>query len=624
MANPEGIADGNLTFVEGQDASMHPDSIGQGAYYAGVNVTANEGELGPRWGFEKKTLTFPEGGVTQKNLEVKSYENVFLTGKYQGRATYKVGDITYIVTLISGVIFFIDVYQRLVTVVEIEDGSSIDESQDRINMEVADKYLIIHDYPAKPVIIEGLTARRSDLDAYEVPISTNGAYSQNRLFIANEGDEFTAGDPTGSLATPDAPITFEEVQLNNSAYVGQVFALPTGYNRQQISAMSFLPVVDTATGVGPLLISTEEQVFSFGANTPRANWENGQFGSLFIQYPGIASQRAFDFMNSDMIYLGSDGTVRTVSMSRQQQNRWSKLPISEPVKNWMKFWDKDLIKFGAVTVFNNKVFITANPYRTKAKSNDNFNVFDYAHGGFVVLELDNLTSFGETGAPTWAGLWTGVNPMDMVRLKDRMFVFSKDNDRINTLYEVTPDKTYDVDGDCVRQVKSVVYTRDYFVETKLSYKTLDSISLGMERVKGDFKVDIKYKPLHASKFLPWGSFEHYAPWRTDEVPGIDALFGFDGHSFNDLLFGIPPTDVSVGSSYELPNYTKTTQLRLEIEGIQWALNYIRILAQAEPENTTEGAVNAQEAGRYKNTLIPNYQHNDWYTGPFKSCEELIT
>lgn len=616
------IVDGNVNFIQGQDASKQPDVIGASAYAAGINVTAHEGDLKPRWGIDKISLDVQDGGVKKKNQQTKSYKTIYRTGKYQGSHEYVIGGVSYIIAVIGGTIFATHPERLTVSVIEIDDGTRISEKHDRVNISVADKYLVIHDYPAYPVILDGFAAYRSSSIVDEsgnvigVPISVDSTYSQNRLFIMNEGDEFTAGDPAGATGFVQAPVSFEEILLSGSNYFGQVFSLPTGFNKEKITACTFLPVVDTSTGIGPLLISTRRQVFAFNAQSQRSTWENGRFGSLFMQDPGLAGPRAFDFLNSDLIYLGSDGSVRTMSMSRQQQNRWSKVSISEEVKNWLKYWDKDLIKFAAVTVFRNKVFITANPYRTPAKTLNDRKVFDYAHGGMVVLELDNMTSFGETGAPTWAGLWTGVRPMDFIKVQGNLYIYAKDSNRINTLYKVNPDRTYDTDGENIRQVKSIIYTRDYFSENKLSYKSLENILLNIQNVKGDFSIEVLYKPSHGEVFKPFGYFEHCAPWRSLNVFDINNPFGFKGHNFSNMLFCEPPDIEGSLVNQDLYDYFSTMQFKINITGIHWALKSLRVLANAEPENRTESIINAQENGRFNSPLIPLDKSKDWQIPEF--------
>lgn len=580
--------DGTFDFLGGQDASKNPDSIAKNAYAAGVNVSCIRGDLTPRWGFEKKELTFQDGVLYQQNLYTKSYEEVFRTGKYQFSGRYTIGTTEFIVIVISGVIYLIDSNTFEVQVLTIADGSTLNPYANRLNGTVAGRFFVIFDWPAYPVIIDGLEARRADPDDNEVPISVLGAYNQNRLFVANAGNEFTGGDPAGSLATPDAPITFNEVLTPASNYFGQIFQLPTEYFNLPITAMAFMQVVDTSTGIGPLLISTRNQVFSFLTQQPRSAWENGQFGSLFVQSSGFAGPRSFASVNSDIFYLGYDGQVRTISMSREEQRRWAKIPLSKEVENWLIFNDRELIEFSAVEYFQNKVFITANPVRTKCLDLDNNSINDFAFGGMVVLELDNLSNFGTPGNPAWAGLWTGVRPMDFLTLGDRMFIMSKDFYRVNNLYEVTPNRTYDLIDGKIRQVKSQIYFREHDFETPLNNKEVRNIDVALEDVKGDFNLSVYFKPSQSPNFLFWRDFCHKAPWRNCGNVNDTQFNGYQGHSFKDLNLGSPADEDACNPvTQDLYQNFRRLQVKMEISGIYWRLHSYRILAMLRQENQTE-------------------------------------
>lgn len=105
-------------------------------------------------------------------------------------------------------------------------------------------------------------------------------------------------------------------------------------------------------------------------------------------------------------------------MTQLKKQKWARLSLSSEVQNWMKCPDVSLYRYGSVTYFKNKVLVSASPYRARARTVEQMRVSDYAFGGFTVLELDNLVSYGEASSPVWAGLWTGVNPLDTVILRD--------------------------------------------------------------------------------------------------------------------------------------------------------------------------------------------------------------
>lgn len=611
------VRDSEVGFFKGQDASKVPDYVQPSQYYAGVNVSCYNGVLSPRWGNVKRTLDFSTlpGGVIKDNL-FNSYENIFRVGRFQAFIPYSVGNTYYIIVVISGRIFIINQITFEVLLIPISDGSNLNEASPRINWSPAGKYLVIFDYPSRPVIIQGFSARRSVAANYEVPISVIGAYNQNRLFIGNVGNEFTAGDPAGSLAAPDAPITFAEVLQPAAPYFGQIFQLSTNYNNDPITAMTFLQTDDTSTGIGSFLVSTQTAIYSYLAQLPRAQWEAGEFGSILVYNNGIAGARSLINLNSDLIYLSSDCQVRSISMSRDEQHKWSKVPMSREVSNWLKAWDPDLISFGALAYFKNKVFITANPFRAKALDTNNIPVFDVAHGGMVVLELDNISNMSGDSPPVWAGLWTGMRPMDMFINNDRMFVMSKDAAYRNELYEVNPDLTLDTADGKERYVTSKVYTRTYFQESRFNNKEVHSMDIIMDSIQGDLNLQVEYKPSHSTKFLLWKLFKHMAPWRTCVIPNACNVNGLAAHRFGGINIGSPEdTQLCDPVTQDMFTVFLKLQLKFTISAKYWELREYMLKAMLRP--MTE---NDPVCDEYPKVELCAECNTDWTVEPFDTCQ----
>lgn len=612
---------GYSDFLGGQDASKLPDNIPPNAYASGINVTTAKGILSPRWGFERKINEFPQGGVADYYTKrVKLYGDIFFTGNFQMAAPYSVGVENYILLVISGTIFLYNIRLRTTQILDIQGGSRISSITPRLRWTDADRYLIIFDNPAFPVIIEGIEARRSDPEKDEIPISVIGAYNQNRLFVGNAGNEFTGGDPVGSLAAPNAPITFQEVLTPGSPYFGQIFQLSTNYNADPITAMAFLQLIDTSTGIGPFLVATRNAIYSYNTQVPRDDWEAGQFGTIALNNAGIAGPRAFANVNSDLFFLSGDGQVRTFSMSRNEQGKWSKTPISREVQNWLKYWDKDLMEIGFVGYYQNKVFISANPYRVRALNNANTPIFDYTHGGLVVLEMDNVSSMLEDSRPVWAGLWTGVRPMEMVTIADRCFIVSKDDGGVNQIYEVNPELTYDTADGKVRYVKARVYTKEWDYEQPFANKQIGNLDLDFEQMQGDITLTAEYKPSHASGFHHWRTFQHKAPWRSCVVPSPEEVNGFAGQQIRDMNLGTPPDD-SICSAVggDIIDTFRKIQLALTVTGKYWELHNIGLLARYIPQNLTESICEELPP-----KVVPLECRNDWTIPEFEGCHYQVT
>lgn len=584
---PQALEDGTLDFSGGQDASAAPDKIADTCVAGGINTSFQNRIITPRSGFNQLQLTLPGGGVLDQKLKLHDYSTIFQSGRFQALIPYSIGAEFFTIAVISGIIFLINQATYQVSVIEIADGSHIDENHPRVNWSAADRFLVIFDYPARPVIIEGTFASRADPARYEVPISTLGAYNQNRLFIANNGNAFTGGDPVGNLATPDAPITFEEVLAPASAYLDQVFSVTSNYANSPITAMALLQYTDTSTGIGPLLVATNREIYSYETQNPRTNWEAGSFGRNFIANNGIAGSKAFVNVNSDLFYVSQDGQLRAASMSRDEQKKWSKTPLSREVRNWLKYWDKTLIPYAVLGYFDNKIMVSANPYRVPSYGMFGNYITDVAYGGLVAIELDNVSKLAQDSPPVWAGLWTGIHPTAIITNNDRCFIASKDNSFINHIYEVTPELNIDTANGMERQIRSVVYTRGYDCKNQFQDKQLQNADLPFRNIQGDFSIDLSYKPAHAERFVPWKSFKHKAPVRFCGAPDQCQARGLLGHSFRRLVFGAPPPTVCNPVTREQYTAFRSVQLKLIISGRYWELPGIKVRALPIPDNNLE-------------------------------------
>ena len=615
------IADGQTNFLGGQDASKIASRISPDEISSGVNISLARGVPTPPFGVSKRRIKFPSGGITNPISKVTvSYEEIFHAGRYQSMIPYQIGTENYIVFVISGVIYLVSLQTFQAQILTV-DGGGLNENTPRLPWSTAGSYTVIFDYPNFPVILEGNTVRRADPAKAEVPISVLGAYNQNRLFIGNAGNEFTGGDPAGSLATPNAPITFEEVEASSSPYVGQIFQLPTGVADGPITAMGFLEFVDTSTGIGPLFVATANSVFTFNTQIPRADWENGQFGTAFISTSGIVGPRAFINVNSDLFFLSSDYQLRTASMSRDEQKKWSKVPISREVINWLYTNDTALSSYAVLGYFRNKVFVATNPYRVTGKGQSRQTILDVAHGGFVILELDNQAALRTDAPPCWSGLWCPVRPMDIItaNLGQQCFIISKDEGSRNELYEVMPEQTYDEDNGHIRQIQSQVYTREFDIGDPFQNKALHSIDLGVRNAKGELKIEVDYKPAQGTEFALWGRFENQAPWRTCDIPQGCFVNGFAPHEYRDITMGFPldnKTCDPVGRTTY--NIGKKFQLRFRIQGIYWELQEYRLKAKLLDQSQQVSVCK-----NYGDVPVCQSCDSDWYIPPFIVCPKLV-
>lgn len=607
----EPLFDGTLSFRGGQNAGLLPDRIGEDQYASGVNLSTKDGGVGPRSGFtflDIEVLT--SGGVQISSGATANYSEIFRSGKFQGAHHYIADSGEYIIAVISGVIFCINPEKQTATVLTLDaedpvaspledfveaDVTRLDQYRRRFNMSDAGRFMTIYEYPAYPVIIDGGEARRANPDAEdafgnptpEIPNGIIGAYNQSRLFVGSAVHEFTGGDPVGSSAAPNAPITFQEVLLPAADFLGQVFSLGSTNQNNPITAMGFLQVADTSRGLGPLFIATKDSLYTFRTDLPRSQWEETRFGSLLLFNAGVAGQRAFTNLNSDLFFMSGDGRIRSLSISVSEQQKFANTPIDREVRNWVVFDDKDLAELSVAQAHNNKVYFTVNPFRTTARDLYGDEVIDYAFGGFVVLELDNISGALSDAVPAWAGLWQGINPMDMVVVNNELYVFAKDPGAVNSLYRVDDDKTYDTFKDETRLITSRIYSKEYIYQNRFTLKEESTVEPTFSDLSGDIKVVIDRKTEASGNWLHWRTWEHEAKDEECNFESSEVQPVLLPHSFRDLGFGSPvdeyddPCDSVTGDDLR---YFKREQFRLTITGKNWKLQAFRAKSEVQEDS----------------------------------------
>lgn len=611
------IRDGNVSFRGGQNDGFLPDRIGEDQYSRGINVTTQDGGLGPRPGFVHTRIeVITEGGVTQDDGTFQSYVDIFRSGKFQGSHPYISDNGKFIIAVISGVIFQIDPVAETASVLTVEASKlttspvsdfvqppteRLDQYCARHAMTAAGRFLVIFDFPSTPVIIEGSEARRSDPNATdvdgapcpEVPASVLGAYNQSRLFVTSQVHEFTAGDPVGSRTAPDAPITFKEVFNEAAAFLGQVFSLGSTNTNNPITAIGFIQVPDTSTGIGPLFVATKDAVYTFRSDQPRTVWEQIQFGSLVLFNSGIAGEKAFTNLNSDLIYMGGDGQIRSLHAARQEQSRWSNNPIDRELGEFVRFDDKRLSALTVVASYRNKVYVTVNPYSLFASDVCGVPVVDHAFRGIAVLELDNVSALLRGANPVWAGIWTGIDPTDIVQLDDELYLFAKDSNGKNDFYRLDESISHDVYNGERRSIISRVYTREYIFENPTALKEEKGVQLLLTSLDGEISIRVDRKAESAARFSKWGEWEHNARTKTVDA-GCGPLKNLNKHALRELTFGDPEEFDCNEVTQDDHRYFFKSQYRLTIQADDWKLQTLSIKAEVQPDDMrTAGVCDSQ-------------------------------
>lgn len=627
------VYDGNLSFLGGQNAGLDASLIGETQYAKSVNTTIVKGLLRPRPGITEipiKCLT--EGGITQNNLSVRTYAEILRTGKFQGAAQLVSDEGLFIIATISGIIFKIDPANNTAVVLLIEDQTGaleppsqrLNQYVDRHNSSVAGRYFVIADPPDYPLIFDGATVHRADPAKYEIPLPSANifTFNQNRLF-AFGFSEFTAGDPVGNQSTLNAPITFEEVFAPAAAYAGQSFSLGSSNLKRPITAAGYLEQIDSSTGIGPMWVSTSEFTYAFQTQLERVQWKDSTFGIRILSTVGVAGQRAAVNIGTDLWFMSGDGRIRSFSVARSDQNKWARTPLDQEVENWIRFCDKSLIQYTVAAHHNNRILFSVNPQLVTAKDLNGNDVLDICFKGMVAVELSPISGFLQGGTPCWAGLWTGVRPMEFIELNHEMYVFSKDPGNINVLYKLEYDDiTWDTWQGKTKQIISRVEMKKYSCNPQgLLFALKEEVTVfpGLQNVAGKFCIQVDRRNDDFPKYAFWRSFIHEAPVEVCVVDPNEPIPDLLPHSFRELNFGDKKDDENECNPVtgEDMRYFNEAQFRITLTGLNWELTSFRIKAelQEDAQLITDKICKAESVQLKKDCTEVN--DFDLYSTPFK-------
>jgi hypothetical protein len=382
---------------------------------------------------------------------------------------------------------------------------------DFVFMFQAENYMIILGGQHATLIFDGSSTRIAGVD--ELPPAVLGAYGWGRIWLClNDRKSFVAGDIVGGssgTAAYNGRDAILKMTENDYLNEGGNFGVPN--NAGPITAMQFLATQDTSLGVGVLLISTTNMVFSVNAPTDRTTWKS-------LTYP-IQTVSLLDYgpqgprnaipVNGDMWYRSSDG-FRSFIVARRNFGQPGNTPISREVSPLLEQDTADLLFYGSGVLFDNRLLSTVSPLRTP---------LGVSHRGLVSINFDLISDLRQKGSPAWEGAWTGLNILQIVKAQinsvERAFVFAAGEDI--ELWEILPKGYYDQDSPAITPLQSWVNTRSHSYNSPFQLKRLHMGELFLDEIVDQVSVTVKWRPDQYPTWTTWGIVHACAPVSQCEI-----------------------------------------------------------------------------------------------------------
>lgn len=473
-------ADIQIDFSGGQDDFRAPAVLGISQYARGVNVCIRSGTPKTR----DRYVWTPLAGGDATGMA---------TGKFQG--AIDIGNGAHMVA-VSGHLYRAQTRpgRRLGTEASVRRLTSpdlrLDQYVDRIYMATAGLFVVAQDGHSKPIVVDS-TGRASKSET--VPVGRDMLEVNGRLFlVTKDRDSVRASRIWTCFADCEEILKFDEVPD---------YLVP--YDIGEIRALSFLPVIDSSTGMGPLLALGERGAYSWQVDLPRDQWGLQQFGRKVLAETEAAGPHVV--VGSD-IYFRTTTDVTTLQYARADYSSLSSAPFGQPVHGWIgPDSHSPFLALGTVAASNRYVRWAIRPTIFPGVDLAGDAVMDYRHNAILVLDVAHQR-------PTWVGVETGLYPVAVLVSGGWTWVWSRDNDGQLRLYRID-DEVSGADvgpNGRVRQACSVE-TRGMTAQDPTT----------MKRLSGRSSVDVsQVKGMASAELFHRG--DHYPKWSTISGHRIDG------------------------------------------------------------------------------------------------------
>lgn len=496
-------------FFSGQLAgSMPKHIIEEGTAVRLLNARFIEGAITNAIAFDKLEITLAKElqGKYLPNSNT-TYDRIFSVGDIQLLAPLSNINGEYLIAIISSRIFQIDLDTMEASDITPKDAFIADTSLDSIPMSYIDNsgnvmgsggYLVIFNYPNRPIFINHIEARLSQESNYEMPSSRLGATGGNRAFVISASNTLWASDPVGG-GYDLAPLTFNETlnPTDPGGYNGQIFAIGSPLDFQYVTAIARIPRLMGSSQdflAQSLLISTKTHKYIISAESPRTNWESMQFITYGGTGDGIAGSLAVTNIGSAVVYISNTGRIKTYSQDTDRNNSLVESMFDDALGQYLccressfyyRSWYSTLDHSRSLIKFNgDRLYATVSPILLPAYDRFNNKVNTQGFNALAVASLGDDSQIGARATINWEGFYDWFKPVSIALIGTDTYVIAKEKYGKIVFYKennIRPDNH-----------KSTIFTRGYFSSIESKGKSLTRGSICFRKLSGVVTITISF------------------------------------------------------------------------------------------------------------------------------------
>ena len=318
------------------------------------------------------------------------------------------------------------------------------------------------------------------------------------------------------------------LRFTETTYLAEGGALQVPSFMGRINAMIFMPVQDTQTGQGDLLVFCDRGTASFAVSTPRDQWKTiSAFQRVVFQTIGATGPTCLATDNGDVFFRSFDG-LRSYRNARAEINSYGQVPISAEMNSVLKYDTKNLLTEVSAITFDNRLLFTASPSVNYAGLNPTIATKQpVTFSKIVALDFTTLATVGAKRSASYDGMWGGLNVLQLisglVNGRPQAFAFAYDftNERVNVLWSITTDAPFDYPlSTSSQRIQSILETRAYSFGTPSEQKRMIRADFWLSDILGRVDVDVYWRPDQYPCWRTWHSFSRCATVDNCIIPGV--------------------------------------------------------------------------------------------------------
>ena len=367
-------------------------------------------------------------------------------------------------------------------------------------------------------------------------ISVNGTWTVTavpstttfEIAAANVGSDGLGG----FVSKANAGAASDLLKFSETTYLDEGGSLEMPSFAGKIVGLVFIPVQDTGTGQGDLLVFCESATISLAVAVPRSQWKTTTgFQRVALRSIGASSHESLATTNGDIFFRSIDG-LRTYRNARAEQTSFGQVPISAELNSVLPYDTISMLTTCSAIVFNNRLLFTASPKINYTGISANQSVTrPVTFSTICSLDFTTLSTVGAKRTASYDGLWKGLDATrlvtGLVQLKPRAFVFNVNyaTNASNELWEISEDLTYDKPlNSAPVPITSIIETRKFALGSPAEVKKMIRADFWLGMLSGSTDFSVYWRPDEYPCWRTWHSFTRCAQVENCVSTGVATEF----------------------------------------------------------------------------------------------------